>query len=75
MVKYQTESINGSTAQVTASVAQQWSRIGYVDATTGTQHWQINRAIVIVTDKLARNASGQWQVAGRSWTYAPGQGP
>jgi len=74
VVTYKTESINGSTAQVTASVAQ-WSRIGYVDATTGAQHWQINRAIVIVTDTLARNASGQWQVAGRSWTYAPGQGP
>ena len=74
VVKYQSESISGSTAKITASVAQ-WSRIGYVDPQTGVQHWQVNRAIVIVHDTLQRTASGQWQVTSRVWQYAPGQGP
>jgi hypothetical protein len=73
VVKYQSESITGNTAAITASV-KQWSRIGYVNPVTGKVYWQINRAIVIVKDSLAYTA-GTWKVASRTWDYAPGQGP
>ena len=74
VVKYTSESIGQATATVTASV-RQWTRIGYVNPQTGKVHWQINRATVIVTDKLKRTASGTWLVSARTWHYAPGQGP
>ena len=73
VVKYGSETITGNTAAITASV-KQWSRIGYVNPVTGKIYWQTNRAIVIVKDSFAYTA-GSWQVASRTWDYAPGQGP
>ena len=74
VVNYADESINGAQASVQASV-QQWSRIGYVNPQSGTQYWQVNRAVVIVNAQLTQSQGGNWLVASRSWNYAPGQGP
>ena len=74
VVKYMSESINQSTATITAAV-RQWTRIGYVNPQTGKVFWQVNQAIVIVTDSLQRSDSGIWLVSNRTWQYAPGQGP
>jgi hypothetical protein len=74
VVRYLAESINGSQASIRAAV-KQWNRIGYVNPISGKQHWQVNRAIVLVDVTLVRSQRGSWLVASRSWNYAPGQGP
>ena len=74
VVRYLDESINGSQARIRAAV-KQWSRIGYVNPKSGKQYWQVNRAIVLVNVALVQSLHGNWQVASRSWNYAPGQGP
>jgi hypothetical protein len=74
VVKYLDESIHGSRAHVRADV-RQWSRIGYVNPNSGRVHWQVNHAIVIISDTLIRSQRGSWLVESRSWRYAPGQGP
>jgi hypothetical protein len=74
VVKYLRQSVSPSSAVITAAV-RQWTRIGYVNPQTGKVSWQINHAIVIVTDSLQRTSSGKWLVSNRTWQYAPGQGP
>jgi hypothetical protein len=73
ILEYQSVAVTGTTATVTATVAQ-WSTIGSVNATTGAVTWQTNQANVRVDETLTDGTTG-WLVTARTWQYLPGQGP